>query len=565
MRGLVKVEITRHLKGKKDRKVQQGHNMISNGGLAGVMGEAMRGLLGASQCPGGAYRTRTSMWGDVIAYSKTTSSYYMNKKIARKNRALSCALLGIADEVYTGLDSRRGFLPLLDADGTVGENKVRAIANIGAVAGSQVGVSEKMNDASIIDVARVGNKFDFPGGTGTGNVTGVAMIPASWAPGEVPYGGLISFKRMDDFYGLTDRITGATRAVAPGIDGLTLEVRMEYTTQDGITSHIRNLGTGVLSDGTAGDWYPDAGFEAFYDDGTYIYAGKKMQANSGIRPQIKRYLKSDKTSSVTYDMPLATDQMGNPTYVWEAFYGCYDTGNGIHMWVAGYDYQNQTNIAFVRNASSSVYQRFTDKTTLQTWLTNNYGITIPSAWVDDTSIFGIMPQKLGSQYALHVLKSYESSPSAATKFYRDVYVFSNGAQVISSMVDFIPMLTSNDIVWYYNNNIGVLEMGYQGVGKAELILGSSSSNNTEGYVASAFSITDTNYSGESNYPVVLDNGTEYYAEAFNTDGCWISLRGMWSAWLSVKQLEEDVSKGESTDIKVEYDYAFEGSGTTPVT
>lgn len=563
MRGLVKIEITRHLKGKKERKVQQGHNMISNGGLAGVMGEAMRGLLGASQCPGGSYRTRTSMWGDVIAYSKTTSGYYMNKKIARKDRALSCALLGLNDNAYLDLDSRKGFLPLLASTGKVDSDKVRALANLGAVAAAKVGVSEKMNDASIIDVSRVGNKFDFPGGTGTGNISGVAMIPASWEPDKVPYGGLLSFKRMDDFYGMTDRITGATKAVAPGLDGLGLAVRMKYTTEDMVVSHIRDLSTGELTDGSASDWYPDDGFQAFYDDGTYIYAGKVI-TTAAIRPQIKRYLKSDKTSTNTYDMPLATDQMGNATFVWEAFYGCFELNGVTHMWVAGYDYQNQTNVAFVRNASGNVYSRFTDKTTLATWLSSNYGITMPSDWISDTSIFGILPGKLGSYTYLRVLKSYESAPSAATKFYSDAYVFSDGANVISSLVDLIPMLSNNDVIWTASGKIGVLEMGYAGIGKAETFVGNSSTQNTEGYTSGTFSVSDTNYAGESNYPVIIDNGTEYYAEAFNTDGCWIAMNGMWSAWLSVKQLEEDVNKSESTDIKVEYDYAFEGSGTTPV-
>lgn len=565
MRGLVKIEVIRRLKGKKESKVQQGHNMISNGGLAGVMGEAMRGLLGASQCPGGSFRTRTSMWGDFVQYSPLWSNKYFQKKIARKDMGLSCALLGINDNAYLTLDSRRGFLPLLASTGKVDTDAVRALANIGAVAGTDVGVSEKMNDASIIDVARVGNKYDFPGGTGTGNVTGVAMIPASWKPGQVPYGGLLSFKRMDDFYAFTDRITGATKAVAPGLDGLGLEVRMQYTTEDGVVSHVRNLSTGAMTDGSASDWYPDTGYEAFFDDGTYIYAGLKRTSSSSIRPKIRRYLKTDKTSYNDYDMPLATDQMSNPTYVYEAFYGCYILNGVTHMWVAGYDYQNQTNIAFVRTAQGNVWMTFTDKQTLADWLFANYTITMPSDWVTDSTIFGILPSTLGTYTAFHVLKSYDSAPSSNTRFFRDVYIFSDGANVISSMVDMIPMLANNDIVWTAGGKIGVMEIGYQFVADAEKLIGnSSSSQNVEGYVSGSFSIKDAFYAGESNYPFILDNGTEYYGEGFSNVGCWIAMNGMWSTWLSVKQLEEDVNKSESTDIKVEYDYAFEGSGTTPV-
>ena len=551
MRGLVRLEVIKHLKGKKERKTQVGHNMISNGGLSAIAAKGIEDFLGGSSYFGGRTTLKTTMMFKLAGGSSYTST---GIRADNNRKCLSCALLGLSSATYANIDSRRGFLPLMDNTGAVGTDSVRAIANIKSIATNTNGISKAMNGSSLIDISRNGRKYDFPGGTGDGDVTGVAMIAASAAvPGSVPWGGMRVCRRIDDFSGFEDKITGCTKIVPPGIDGNGASVRMLFTTADGVTVHNRNLITGAQTDGTGTEWFcPREGkFIPVYDDGSYIYAIPRDNSNGYMLSY--RYDKSNSYNAESKLVYLGYSS-GNT-----AIYGSiYNNGTGVDAWAIPNN--RSSYVAVMQNWANNTSQQFSNKSDLAAWLSTNYGITVPSAMISDSNIASFIPGTVGSNKALYVLRSQNST------YEIEAWIFSNGASVVSSLVDIIQCLSTGSVLWAYGTYYGVLELGRYDQGGAyqggyKLAYGQYSST---GYFTYAMDNDFTPGNDDYSYGVFSLDSTEGYIENYQ-NGCYISMQGQWTNWMSVKALEETVTKSSETEILVEYDYAFEGSGTTPVT
>ena len=542
MKGLVRVEIIKRLRGKKERKTQVGHNMISNGGLSAIAAKGIEDFLGGSSYFGGRTSIKTTMM--VKGASENYSSGY-GYRVDDNRYCLSCALLGINAANYAGIDSRRGFLPIMDNTGAVGTDAVRATANIRSVASPDYGTSKAMNGSSLIDVARNGRKYDFPGGTGDGDVTGVAMIANSAAvKGSVPYGGVRVCRRMDEFSGLIDKIYGATKIVPPGIDGNGASVRMLFTTADSVTVHSRSLITGEQTDGAGNEWFCPSGFYIpEYDDGSYIY----VRTNSYT---VTRYNKSSSYSATARDVGYGFSKKTCE----------YDTGSGIDTWSLSGSSQSGNFIAYVHHWNSNNTETITSKADLATWLSTNYGMTIPTALISDSNVYGFIPGTLGSNKVLYI------SFGSYTYHILEAWIFSNKASIVSSLIDIIQCLSTYSCLWAVGTAYGAIDLGREISGSSNQT-GSrltSVSPGSGGYSSSGLSFNLGFGNDDFGYCVNNNSPNERYAERYDT-GCYISMQGQWTNWMSVKALEETVTKSSETEILVEYDYAFEGSGTTPVT
>lgn len=544
MKGLVRVEVIKHLKGKKEHKSQFGHNMISNGGLSAIAAKGIEDFIGGSSHFGG----RTTIKNTMMFKGASSSSYNdTGYRVEDSRYCLSCALLGISAATYASIDSRKGFLPIIDSTGAVDVDAIRATANVASIASANYGISKAMNGTSLIDIARNGRKYDFPGGTGDGDVSGIAMLANSAAiKGSVPYGGIRVCRRMDDFSGFEDKITGATKIVPPGIDGNGASVRMLFTTADSVTVHNRSLVTGEQTDGTGNEWFcPSGTYIPEYDDGRYIYV--RTAAN-----QMTRYDKSNSYS--------ATAKIIGDSYYDNTKKMCeYDTGSGIDTWNLATSSSDGSFRARVYHWGSDTTENINSKADLATWLSTNYGMTVPSALVNDSNVLGFIPGTLGSNKVLYIaFGSYSYHVLEA-------WIFSDKTSIVSSLIDIIQCLSEKSCLWVVGTAYGVIDLGRhpnynQQVGSLLASIGGIGSG---GYSNSALTFQLVFGNDDLGYCVNNNSASERYAESYDY-GCYISMRGQWTNWMSVKQLEETVTKSSTTQILVEYDYAFEGSSTTPV-
>ena len=187
-------------------------------------------------------------------------------------------------------------------------------------------------------------------------------------------------------------------------------------------------------------------------------------------------------------------------------------------------------------------------------------MTIPTALISDSNVYGFIPGTLGSNKVLYI------SFGSYTYHILEAWIFSNKASIVSSLIDIIQCLSTYSCLWAVGTAYGAIDLGREISGSSNQT-GSrltSVSPGSGGYSSSGLSFNLGFGNDDFGYCVNNNSPNERYAERYDT-GCYISMQGQWTNWMSVKALEETVTKSSETEILVEYDYAFEGSGTTPVT
>ena len=548
MRGLVKVEVIKRLHGKETVKKQSGHNLISTGGLS-LMGSRATNCVLMNTAKMAGHRIIRSTMNQLKAYN---SSPYTTYNFSRKETALACALLGLSDSVYQNISSLDGFIPVLASTGSVDANKIRAMANLAEDATATEGLAEKRNNDSFIDFNRCGQRYNFPDGTGSGTISGVAMMPGSWRPGAVPFGGFMTMEKLDEVDGIVDGVPGATAIVPPGVDGLGLAVAMKYTTADGIVSHVRNLVTGEVTDGASGDWYPYAGYSIVGDDGTYIfYISNIDNASSptGYVNSVYRYQKSTGTNTSMQITRYSSDR------IYQRITGLYhDTSaSKWYFTCSGATSSDGTPRLWYFEDSVGTVSYVEGKSNMASTIASVFGITVPSDWISDGTVQHFCPITVGNYKGLKMARYYNNMRSV------EVYLFTDGSDPIGSLVDIIPCLGFDDTLWGIGGNYGVITVG-QRVGAGNMVDRSS-------YLAAGRSTNNVQNAdqmlGETGFQASVSNGIHTFNDDY-TYGAYIAVKGMWSTWMSLKQLSEDVNKTSTTKMYVEYDYSFESTGTAAV-
>lgn len=543
-KGLVRLEIEKHLKGKKsEKKSQEGHNMLSSAALSMMAAKATEGLLGCNDYVAGRSIIKTTMYARGGDNSSLGSARAV--RFEKANYALSCALLGINSAAYANIVRTQGFLPLLDSDGLVDVDAVRAVASAKSSVTGTDGQSAVEDSTSLIDIHRAGRKYSFPAETGLGNLTGVAMMAASAAKvGKVPFGGLRVCKRIDGYFGLTDKIAGARDFVPPGVDGNGLSVRMKFTTADSVTVHTRNLTTGNQTDGTGTEWFPTSASQVkyYFDDGTNIY----------FTDDGRYWYKADASTHAESSVVTFSNQSGDVT----GFGAVKDSSDHVYLWRlivrTGYSsepyFRPYLQVRDVANNSTASYD---SKSAIATWLSSTFGITVPSGLLSDNNVFMFAPITLGNYTGLYITFIDVSNTDNVNKQLNEVWVFTSGANVVGSLIDIITNVCNKSCLWGSGASYGVIDVGHSDEAKI-----SNTMYNTEGY--SGYSLAINLNNGNDEGKLSVSNGAETYTED-DAYGIYLSVQGQWSQWVSVKELEETVEKTETTDVKVEYDYAFSTS------
>ena len=550
IRGEANVELTRKIAHGIERVNMNMHNTISRGGRRYMLAGAVANLFGGTGGTYGRIAARTTLFNTYsVRYSSSSSESWLQGGTDYKH-ALSCAVLGISDSEYDGINADSTILPLLASDGTVDSNKVRALANIETVASSDVGIADISKPDSVVNLNMIGNKFKFPAGTGDGTITGVAMIPGSWAPGKVPFGGAIVSKLIEPALILNNH-TLSTKFVAPGIDGLSgssVRFNLNYS---GVSSRVYDIYTGTVTDGQSSDWFPTYSNEAvMLETGNFIATidapNKQLvcyDKNNAYNRSTLSFGYNTKVNSIEAASLYRNDTTGE-IYAFFRYLDRYDTKtygyNKIYM--SG----EHPSIDFTNGLTDSSFYSFL----------SSLGITLPSGWTSSTDVGYILPMTIGQYTGFRV----GITNTNGTHVYEDdVFITTDTSNVIGGLIDIIPCTNWYDCVWGVGSDYGVIFLGTSG----EKFSSATSRPANSGYT----SITSGQFGNISNYcyiyqaasnsigiPMQVSGRDTGYVENGRC-GVYLSLRGQWFNWLSCLKLSQSQDKTGEAEMTVQYDYS----------
>lgn len=543
--GQASVDVERRTRSGKEKTHMDVKNTISRGGRRQMLAGAVANLFGGAGTTFGKVAARSTMFNTYPVRYSSNNSLWLQGGTDYKH-ALSCALLGLSGDAYDAIGADTAFLPLLAEDGSVDGNKVRALANIESAAGSTVGIADYTAVESVTNLSKIGSRYKFPAGTGEGTVTGVAMIPGSWAPGKVPYGGGLTFKKIENAK-MLDTYTASSRFVAPGVDGLEAsEVRMNYN-YAGITSRKYDIYTGVYTEGASGDWFPtNAGEVNMLEVNGWIFTADY-----------------DATTFAGYDRNNAYNKrstsFGSSTFKCGSLFVDPATNNVYfiykHITSRGYTRYNYAYATYREAYGDYTFSRNnTDMTESEyfTWLNTTFGIVVPTAWQSTSNVYYVLPMTIGQYTGFRVGVIANSNYD---EYQDNVYITSNKADVIANLVDIIPCTTYRDCIWGVADDYGVLC-----IGTCNAAYSSTSRPDNAGYTSitgSSGLLSNTCYarpmSTSIGIPMQIMGAAGGRIES-GCDGLYLACRGQWFNWLSCLKLAQAQDKTGEADMWVQYDY-----------
>lgn len=550
IRGEAKVEFTRKTAHGIERVNMNMHNTISRGGRRYMLAGAVANLFGGTGGTYGRVAARTTLCNTYsIRYNSSNSVSWLECG-TDYNHALSCAILGISDSEYNGINADSTVLPLLANDGTVDVNKVRALANIEIAASSEVGIADICKPDSVVNLSMIGNRFKFPAGTGDGTITGIAMIPGSWAPGKVPFGGAIVSKLIEPALILNSH-TLSDKFVAPGIDGVGnsgIRFNMNYSN---VTSRKYDIYTGEITDGQSSDWFPKNNTETlmmetsnfivtvdnknnqtvcYNKNNAYSRSTLAFDYNTGMGGLTAVSLYKDSTAGEIYAFFIYSDNWGNKRY---GYHKVYMNGDSPKI-----DYTSGL-------TDSSFYE-----------FLSSLGIILPSGWTSSSDVKYILPMTIGQYTGFRV---GIINPSMTSYCEDDVFITNDKANVIGGLIDIIPCTNWYDCVWGVDSDYGVIFIGTSGDSQASTY--SYPNNNGYTNIANAEFGIRSNYcyqkyaaSNSIGLPMQVMGRNTGYVETGRC-GVYLSLRGQWFNWLSCLKLSQSQDKTGEAEMSVQYDYS----------
>lgn len=562
MKGLVTIDFVKHIKGKDDRLRKKGHNTISNGALSFIASNGLSQLFNGNSCVGGDKVSFSNVSAMHRIYNSNGYTEYL-EGVATKDFGLGCCALGVNLNTLADVTSKNSFLPVYRSGGAVDVDAIRAVSNTVTSATATRSGSAKPNGESVVNTNRNGKRYSFPGGTGTGNLTGIAMMPATFVPGNVPNGGFITYTQLDDIDQFTDKSQGSTLLVPPGIDGLGLKVRMNYTDKNSVAVHTRDLVTGEVVDGGADTWFPtsdEMASGALYEDAAWIFALHETYSSSTHYFYVRQYSKSTHAYTEICVGTIPVSYNGSKMYA--RF--CVDADEHPYVVVC---YAGGGAIFNAQDAYQTT--RYTNKGDFAAALSSTLGITVPADWVTDSNVVSFCAQKVGDYIALIAMINKKVSGYNDDYVY-EAYITNDKTNVINNLVDVIPLLNLSDIVWGVGVNVGVIRIGRCLCQKAYAYNENNGSrpnvtpSQSYGYTASEYTpaIQGIEIVGVNNCDKYRSGSGENFIENA-VSGAFIAFHGMFSTWLSMKKFDDNQSKTSDVDMFVQYDYEFTSTGQTP--
>lgn len=465
-------------------------------------------------------------------------------KICYSSRVLTNMLLNLPDDVLTGLGETTSFINVLDTDMNLAD-KVLGYANNNLIASDvkKEGIIDTCKAQYVVDPYTTCRRWKYAEGVATGNINVIAMMPAGVLNN---YGDGVKFSKCIDKVNVqsSNYVSMSTGFLIPGVPGYTgnSEVLLNFN-MDGNSRWKYNIGTGEISAVSESDNF---------------FIPEPTSGEITDMQYIDNYL---------YVVSVVIGSKGSQR-VYIDIYDPLNSMNKVKSFTAQYKISAEYKIKAIifKGADGNVYVSAVNSTSTTTsgaaklWKITKTGTEVPTsigtAETDFSSIGLSLPTgldvtkvgigKYGDNYILYNPIKYLDNLGRGTFVesnyigYKMVgYVFSDLSDPAGSLIDMIPGITPNEVLFNIGGTAGSLRIGF------------------DSDISDIGRVNDIYDFG--NNQRIIQNNTDKTNEGnitYNTmkTGVFLTLNKWWTNVISFVKLTTPIQKAENDILYVSYGY-----------
>lgn len=526
----------------KDNVKTHYKNTITNGGKQFLLAKSAAQMITMSP----------SVFGDVVCSNMISvvagNSY--NSLLARKaakNRDINNVLLNLSDDVLNSLGASTSFVNIWDetmsnADKVVGY----ASSDLNPTKDGKEGLIDYCLGEYMVDPYTVAKRWKYPEGVATGTINCIAMMPGTVLNDNSGDG--VKFSKCIDHINTqyTNYANMSTGFLIPGIPGYTSnnEVLLNFK-KDNVSRWKYNIGTGEISQVPDNEpfFIPTMGSyiitDMQYIDGyLYVVGLNSMEGSNNI---IQVYV---------YDVANSMTRVSN-------FNIGSATSNEYRIKASIFKVGSDLYISEVNSTYSANYNPY--KLHKLTIGSSGYATGVSNNYTDFSSLF-TLPEglnknyvgigKYGDNYILYnyirVYNNLTDSKSYINGEYTGRkcvgYVFTDISNPVGTIIDMIPGVTPNEILFANTSVKGTLRVGYDKY--------NNGANTYLAYDTAQGKTMVMNNLSKSN------NGSNSTTITVNTVevGVYLTLDKWWTNIMSLVKLTTPIEKTDTDIIYVSYGY-----------
>lgn len=447
----------------KDNIKEVYKNTITNGGKQFLLSKSAAAMLNMSADIFG-----NAVCSNLIVKNGSSANSPISGRQARSDRDITFTFLNLPEEVLAGMGANTSFINIWNNDMTEADKVVGfANNNIITPAEGKEGIIDYCKGEYMVDPFTVCKRWKFSESQAVGQFNCIAMIPASVLKDNTGDG--VKFSKCIDKVNTQylNYVSMSTGFLIPGIPGYTAnnEVLLDFV-KDGISKWKYNIGTGEITQVADTDNFfiptPIDNYtitDMQYID-NYLYVVEVLINNNNAKgPKVVVYDPSNNMAQVA-----SFDCKGLTRYEYEIKASIFKVGNDIYVSALG-NTSSLSNSGGAKlwklNKGSGGYA--TGSSTGKTDFTS-IGLTLPAGM--ELGITGL--GAYGSNYVLYrSVKLYNNiSDSKAlitpnmTGYKMVGYVFTDLANPVSSMIDMIPGICPNEVLFSTGGTSGTIRVGF---------------------------------------------------------------------------------------------------------
>ena len=524
----------------KDNVKTHYKNTITSGGKQFLLAKSAGLMLGMSADTFGM-----SVCSNLIGKVGSTSSYSQACKVGRKDRDITNVLLNLDENVLTGMSTDTSFVNVW-GETFESADKVVGYANndLNPTSDGKEGLIDFCNGDYMVDPYTVCKRWKYPEGVATGTINCIAMMPATVLKDTAGEG--IKFSKCLDkintqYVNYTNMSTGF---LIPGIPGYTgnQEILLNFK-KDDVSRWKYNIGTGEITQvpETENFFIPTPVNSSWtivdmqYID-NYLYVVECAINGSYEQVLVAVYDPASSMSRLTY-FGLSY----NVSYECKVKASIFKVNSDLYVSAV-----SSTDL----DSSYSTYKLY--KLTIGS---NGYATGISEKYLDFSSLFELPAGfnvnhvglgAYGDNYIMYnYIKLYNNVSSSKTitsgtlTGYKCVgYVFTDITDPFNSIIDMIPGITPNEILFANTSVKGTLRVGFD--------KHNNSSEHGGTYDLNQGSVVVTNNLSNTNI-------TERTVNT-RTTGVYLTLDKWWTNIFSFVKLNTPIEKTDTDIIYVSYGY-----------
>lgn len=515
-------------------------NTITNAGKQLFLSKSAGDMLGGNP----------NMFGDTLVsqmFLKHGVKYGSNSyegftgRYGRSDRDITNVLLNLDENVLAGLGGGTSFINPWNGEFTENTHIVGyANTNINPVTDGKEGVPVDCKGEYLVDPFTLAKRWKYAEGVATGSINCIGMMPASVVK-QYNGDGLKFSKLIDQVnFQATNYVGMSTGFLIPGVPGYTSnnEVLLNFE-RDGNSKWKYNIGTGEITAVPSTDnfWvYTGSNTcDMQYIDG-YLYV---LECSYSTSTQYI-YLK-------VYDPANGMNEVKSLSLPYKNSGAEYKTSAKI------FKYADSLYVSVISDFNPSATIALTKLIKLK--LTNGIVSGTDGSVMSDFSSIGTLPSGLdlnrcmigryGENYVLfNMVKTYSNlnstTPEEAALHGRKMvgYVFTNMENIGGSIIDMIPGLTPNEVLFSSGSYKGTLRVGFD-------------------YYNTSTPAYSLNYDmSDSNMVVMNNNNKDNNNSIFDRKkvGVYMTLDKWWTNIISFAKLNTPIEKTDTDILYVSYGY-----------